>query len=382
MQARQDLPEGRVTFLFTDVEGSTQLLERHPAEYGRLIARHHELLEEAVERRGGVVFETIGDAVYAAFAEPVAGVEAAADAQRALLREDWGPLEQIKVRMGLHTGPVERRGAHYFGPALYRCARLMATAHGGQVVLSEATATLADGALEAGAALVDLGQHRLKDLKEPERVYQLRRPELPAEFPPLRSAGGRPNNLPSDVKTFVGRQDELTSVRDVLLAPDVRVLTLTGAGGSGKTRLALRAAKSLLEPFRDGVFLVDLAPLADPQLVVPAAAEVLRSSADRRPQPPRQPRHAPGGEGAAARLRQLRARAPGSARDRGAGRLRSRPPRAHDDPCPAADPGRARAPGFAAAAPRVRTRSSTPSSARPPFSSSRSVRGRSAATSR
>src|SRR5262245_3261900 len=131
------LPEGRVTFLFTDVEGSTRLLERHPADYGRLIARHHELLERAVESHGGVVFETIGDAVYAAFAEPAEAVRAAADAQLTLAAEDWTPLEPIRVRMGLHTGEVERRGAHYFGPALYRCARLMATAHGDQVVLSE-----------------------------------------------------------------------------------------------------------------------------------------------------------------------------------------------------------------------------------------------------
>jgi predicted ATPase/class 3 adenylate cyclase len=275
---REHLPEGRVTFLFTDVEGSTRLLEQHPADYGRVIARHHELLADAVESHGGVVFETIGDAVYAAFAEPVDAVAAAGDAQVALLAEDWRPLDRITVRMGLHTGDVERRGAHYFGPALYRCARLMATAHGGQTVLSETTAKLVDG-----VTLTDLGRHQLKDLQEPERVYQLTRPGLTSEFPPLRSVGGRPNNLPSDVKSFVGRQEELGALREQLTSRGVRLVTLTGTGGSGKTRLALRTAESVLEPFKDGVFVVDLAPLAEPALVPPAVAEVLRvpSSAGR-----------------------------------------------------------------------------------------------------
>jgi predicted ATPase len=228
-----------------------------------------------VDRHDGVVFETIGDAVYAAFADATAAVEAAAAAQLALLQEDWGPLEQVKVRMALHTGQVERRGAHYFGPALYRCARLMSTAHGGQTVLSETTAKLVEASHGERGTLIDLGVHQLKDLQEPERVYQLARAGLVQEFPPLRSAGGRPNNLPSDVKTFVGRGDELETVRELLLSPRVRLVTLTGAGGSGKTRLALRVAESVLEPFKDGVFLVDLAPLAAHELVLPAIAEVL-----------------------------------------------------------------------------------------------------------
>ena len=275
MAGRANLPEGRVTFLFTDVEGSTRLLEEHPAEYGSRIARHHELIDGAVTRRRGVVFETIGDAVYAAFAEPADAVAAAVDAQLALHREDWRPLARLTVRMGVHTGPVERRGAHYFGPALYRCARLMATAHGGQVVLSEVTAELVGGSLERETTLVDLGRHVLKDLRQPEHVYQLAHSGLETTFPPLRSAGGRPNNLPADVKTFVGRQDELASLAELLRSPGVRVVTLTGAGGSGKTRLALRAAEGLLEPFKDGVFLVDLTPLGAPELVVAAIATVL-----------------------------------------------------------------------------------------------------------
>ena len=275
MTGAADLPEGRVTFLFTDVEGSTRQLERHPADYGRLIERHLDLLSDAVTGRGGVVFETIGDAVYAAFGEPAAAVGAASDAQLSLEAEDWTPLDPIRVRMGLHTGDVERRGAHYFGPALFRCARLMATAHGGQVVLSETTAELTTGSLGDDTTLLDLGRHKLKDLQQPERVYQLAHPGLESEFPPLRSAEGRPNNLPSDVKTFVGRQDELEAIGELLVSSDARIVTLTGAGGCGKTRLALRAADRLLEPFRDGVYFVDLAPLAGADLVLGTIASVL-----------------------------------------------------------------------------------------------------------
>jgi class 3 adenylate cyclase len=277
-----ELPEGEVSFLFSDVEGSTKLLEGNPALYGAGIARHHELLEGAVETQGGVVFETIGDAVYAAFADAGAAVDAAVAGQAALLEEDWGELGEIRVRMAVHTGPVERRGPHYFGPALYRCARLMATAHGGQVVLSQATAELVRETLRDDTSLLDLGQHRLKDMAEPERVHQLVRPPLRSEFPELRSAGGRPNNLPAEVKTFVGRREELAELEQLLVAPEIRLVTLTGPGGSGKTRLALRAAGDLLDPFRDGVFLVGLTPLDDAALVLPAIAQTRRRSASRR----------------------------------------------------------------------------------------------------
>lgn len=167
MHARAELPEGEVSFLFSDVEGSTKLLERHPALFGAGIARHHELLEEAVARHGGVVFETIGDAVYAAFGDAAAAVEAAAAGQLALLEENWGELGELRVRMGVHTGPVERRGAHYFGPALYRCARLMTTAHGGQVVVSQATAELVRDSLAGETSLLDLGRHRLRTSSSP-----------------------------------------------------------------------------------------------------------------------------------------------------------------------------------------------------------------------
>ena len=178
------MPEGTVTFLFTDLEGSTRLQEVHPAAYRAAVRRHHALLRGAVEGHGGAVFETVGDAVYAAFATPTDAVAAALAGQLALQREDWGETGPLRARMGLHTGEVEVQGAHYFGAPLSRCARLMGTAHGGQVVLSEAAVALVRDALPAGAGLLDLGAHRLKDLQRPERVFQLAARGGPAPSPP------------------------------------------------------------------------------------------------------------------------------------------------------------------------------------------------------
>src|SRR5262245_46033363 len=171
-----DLPAGTVTFLFTDLEGSTRLLEAHPDAYRDAVARHHALLRGAVEAQGGAVFETVGDAVYAAFAQATDAVRAALAGQVALQREAWGETGPLRARMGLHTGGVERQGAHYFGAPLYRCARLMGTAHGGQVVVSEAVYDLVRDALPAGVAVRDLGEHRLADLARPERVFQVLAP--------------------------------------------------------------------------------------------------------------------------------------------------------------------------------------------------------------
>jgi class 3 adenylate cyclase len=244
MAGLADLPSGTVTFLFTDLEGSTRLLAAHPAAYRDAVRRHHALLRAAVEGHGGVVFETVGDAVYAAFAQATDAVRAALAGQVALWREPWGETGPLVVRMGLHTGEVERHGGHYFGAPLHRCARLTAAAHGGQVVLSLATAELVRDALPVGASLRDLGEHRLKDLQRSERLFQLGHPALPAAFPPLATLEAHPHNLPAQLTSFVGRERELAVVRGLLGC--TRLLTLTGAGGCGKTRLALQAAAETL----------------------------------------------------------------------------------------------------------------------------------------
>ena len=211
-----DLPTGTVTFLFTDLEGSTRLLQAHPAAYREAVRRHHDLLLGAVEgARGGGVRDGGGRRLRR-LRLPDDAVAAALAGQLALQREAWGEVGPLRARMGLHTGEVERQGGHYFGAPLYRCARLTATAHGGQVVLSEAVTVLVRDALPAGAGLRDLGAHRLKDLQAPERVAQLLHPVLPAAFPPLRSLDALPHNLPRQLTSFVGRERELAEVARLL----------------------------------------------------------------------------------------------------------------------------------------------------------------------
>ena len=266
-------PEGTVTFLFSDVEGSTQLLERHGAPMGAALARHHEIFARAVSARDGVIFETVGDAVYAAFARPVDAASAAIAADQALAAEDWGPIERLAVRIALHTGAVERRGDHYFGPVLFRAARLQALGHGEQVLISGVTAHLLRDGLPDGSSLRDLGIHRLKDLGEPEHVFQLVHPDLRADFPALRSLDVHPHNLPVQLSSFVGREAELAELARLL--NDERLVTLIGPGGIGKTRVALQAAADQIDRFADGVFFVDLAALRDRDLLPGAIAEAL-----------------------------------------------------------------------------------------------------------
>jgi predicted ATPase/class 3 adenylate cyclase len=259
------LPSGTVTFLFSDVEGSTQLLERHPQATRMALARHHDLFEEVVARHDGAIFETVGDAVYAAFSQPRDAVAAALEVQQELGSEDWGEVGRLAVRIAIHTGPVERLGDHYFGAALFRSARLQALGYGEQTLLSAVTTQMVAAALPLGATLLDLGQHRLKDLGEPEQVFQLNHPDLRAEFPPLKSLDAHPNNLPLQLSTFVGREAEIAALTE-LLQPN-RLVTLTGPGGIGKTRLALQVAAESIEGYAHGVFLVDLAALREPALV-------------------------------------------------------------------------------------------------------------------
>ena len=268
-----NLPAGTVTFLFTDIEGSTRLLQEHPREMGEALARHHDLLREAVEKSGGVVFETLGDGVYASFGRASDGIRAAIEGQRVIQSEDWSAVGKIRVRMGLHTGDVEVRGEHYFGPALFRCARLMAIGYGGQVLVSRATRDLMGDGVPLGATLRSLGIHRLKDLAEPTDVYQLVHPDLQAEFPPLKSLDVLANNLPIQATRFIGREREVAAVREMVL--NQRLVTLTGMGGAGKTRLSLQVAADLVDEFPDGVWLAEMGPVADPALVPQTVATVL-----------------------------------------------------------------------------------------------------------
>jgi predicted ATPase/class 3 adenylate cyclase len=269
------IPSGTVTLLFTDIEGSTRLWESERAEMAAALRRHDAILREAIGRADGFVFKTVGDEFCAAFRTPLAAVSAALDAQRALAAETWPTSRPVRVRMGLHTGACEERDNDYFGPPVNRTARLEAIAHGGQVLLSGATAGLVADGLPDGVALRDLGQHRLKDLGRPEQVFQLEAASLTAAFPQLASLDNPelPNNLPVILSPFIGRDLELADVRDMLSGS--RLLTLTGAGGSGKTRLALQAAAEMLGVRRDGAWFVELASLTEPEQVPAAVAAVL-----------------------------------------------------------------------------------------------------------
>ena len=264
-----------MTLLFTDIQGSTRLWEAEPELMTAALRRHDQILRAAIEDVGGYVFKTVGDAFCAAFSTQQAAVGAALAAQRTLDGEDWPTSRRILVRMGLHTGACEERDRDYFGPVVNRAARLEAAAHGGQVLVSGATAELLADALPAGVTLRDLGPHRLKDLGRPEQVYQLEAEDLASSFPPLASLDNPelPNNLPTLVSAFVGRETELADVRG--LVTSARLVTLTGAGGSGKTRLALQASAELIGKIPDGVWLAELAPLTDGDQIPLAVAAVL-----------------------------------------------------------------------------------------------------------
>jgi len=261
-----------VTFLFTDLEGSTRLWEEHRAEMHGALARHDEILRDAIETHGGVIVKTTGDGAHAAFASAHDAIGAAVDAQIALGAEQWGSTGALKVRMGVHSGHAEARAGDYFGPALNRAARLMSVAHGGQIVVSGATEELSRELIPEDVTLVDLGQHRLRDLGHAEHVFQVVHGDLVRDFPPLASVESYPSNLPQQVTTFVGRDAELDEVARAL--DDTRVVTLTGVGGVGKTRLALQTAAELLPRFRNGAWLCELGPLSDasgvPDLVATA----------------------------------------------------------------------------------------------------------------
>lgn len=272
-------PVGTVTFLFTDIEGSTQLWQQYPAAMPVALARHHAILRQAIESHNGYVFQIVGDAFCAAFPTAIDGLNAALAAQRGLRDASWGESDAIRVRMALHTGAAEARsgeftsGEYVSSLTLSRTARLLSAGHGGQVLLSLSTAELVRDYVPAGVTLRDLDAHRLKDLARPEHIYQVSAPDLPSEFPPLKNLDSRANNLPIQLTSFIGREQEMARTKALLGA--TRLLTLTGAGGTGKTRLALQVAADLIGEFPDGVWFVELASLTDPTLIPQTVASVL-----------------------------------------------------------------------------------------------------------
>jgi predicted ATPase/class 3 adenylate cyclase len=274
------LPTGTITFLLTDVEGSTRLWEEHPDAAPAALARHDALIQNAVAGHGGTIVRHRGegDSHFAVFRRASDAAGAACAIQLALVAETWPVPTPLRVRIALHTGEAELRGGDYYGSTVNRCARLRSLAHGGQVLISNSCCELARDALPAGASLRDLGEHHLRDLQRPEHVFQLLHPGLPAAFPPIKSLKSLPHNLPQPLGSFIGREHEVAQVVEMLApdrTPSTRLVTLTGAGGVGKTRLALQAALELLERFPDGVWWVELAPLADPELLPQAIASAL-----------------------------------------------------------------------------------------------------------
>jgi predicted ATPase/DNA-binding SARP family transcriptional activator len=290
---RATLPTGTVTFLFTDIEGSTPLWEQKPGAMRASVARHHAILRGAIESNGGVVFKIVGDAFQAAFDLASSALRAVLDAQRALRDQEWGATGPLRVRMGLHTGPAElERGGesvdvdYAVSHTLNRAARVMSAGHGGQILISQEAADLVSRELPPGISLKDMGEHRPKGMALYEHLYQVLAPDLPQAFPPLATEDRRSHNLPTQTTPFIGRETLLAEVHALLARPKVRLLTLTGPGGSGKTRLALETARGLLSAgachrYPDGIYFVSLAPLRSMDAIAPAIAQALGLLLDR-----------------------------------------------------------------------------------------------------
>jgi predicted ATPase/class 3 adenylate cyclase len=269
----ESIPTGTVTFVFTDIEGSTERWDRNRAAMQAAVRRHDELMRAAIDAHGGYVFKTIGDAFCAAFRRPEDAVAAALAAQVALANENFDDIGGLHVRAAIHIGTADERGGDYLGPAVNRVARLLAIAYGGQVLLSGATADLVQGDLPPQASLRDLGEHQLKDLARPEYVYQLLAPGLRAEFPALRSLDTLPNNLPRQMTSFVGREKEVAEITALIEANPL--VTLVGSGGVGKTRTSLQVGANLIDGSGDGVWFVELAPLTSGEYIPTTIASAL-----------------------------------------------------------------------------------------------------------
>jgi len=272
-------PAKTITFLFTDIEGSTKLWQQHPETMNEALCRHNALLNESISAHSGNVFKIIGDAFCAAFSTANDGLDAALEAQRCLATQKWGEIGVIRVRMAIHTGRAEGQASEFAsaeyssGLTLCRTARLLSAGHGGQILLSLATAELVRDHLPQDTTLRDLGARRLKDLIRPEQIFQVVVPDLPAEFAPLKTLDVHPHNLPVQLTSFIGREQEIGEIMKLLAG--AHLLTLTGIGGTGKTRLALQVSADLIDEFPGGVLLVELAPLRDPALVEQTVASVL-----------------------------------------------------------------------------------------------------------
>ncbi|HKX16504.1 MAG TPA: LuxR C-terminal-related transcriptional regulator [bacterium] len=268
-----NLPAGTVTFLFTDIEGSTRLLQRLGDQYVEALKEHRRLLRAATRMRDGTEVDTQGDAFFFVFARARDAVAAAVACQQAIVAHPWGEGITFRVRMGVHTGEPRAADGGYTGMDVHRAARVCSAAHGGQILLSDTTQALVARDLPGGVTLQDLGEHRLKDLAHSQRLFQVVAAGLPSDFPALRAHEALPNNLPAHVTSFIGREREIADV--IGLLDSSRLLTLTGSGGAGKTRLALQVAAAALRDFADGVWMVELASLADPSLVPQTLASVL-----------------------------------------------------------------------------------------------------------
>ena len=268
-------PSGTVTFLFSDIEGSTQLLHRIGEKYAQALEEQRAIMRAAFQQFEGYEIDTAGDGFFVAFSRAQDGVFAAIQAQRQLAVHEWPEGETLRVRVALHTGEPLATATGYVGVDVHHAARLCAAGYGGQMLISETTRQLVAGNLPADVTLRDLGEHRLKDMQQAEHIYGIVVPDLPSHFPSLKTLQSKPNNLPAQITPLVGREHEIEAVRQLLLKAEVRLVTLTGPGGIGKTSLSLQVAISLLDEFAHGVFFVGLAAISDPELVLPTIAQTL-----------------------------------------------------------------------------------------------------------
>src|SRR6185503_9286024 len=265
----QTLPSGTVTFLFTDIEGSTKMALGYPDAMPALLAQHNAFMHKAIEAHNGFVFQIVGDSFSAAFHNASDALNATIDAQRLLYNEAWSPAP-IKVRMGIHTGAaqleIENKENTYSGYAtLAMTQRIMSAGHGGQILISQSTFDLIRDQLPKNAKLIDMGERSLKDVVRPEHLYQLMVPDLPSEFAPLNTLESFNHNLPAQLTSFIGREKEMDEIKNLIAAQ--RIVTLTGSGGAGKTRLSLRVGAECLDQFSGGIWFVELAPVTNPALV-------------------------------------------------------------------------------------------------------------------